>query len=231
MYEYGDIGEVRGRLPDFQIDCDHVAMLCIDMQYWFASSDTGYGIRAQAGQSRGRFPYYFDRLATQVIPNNVRLLESFRSLGLPRFLVRVATRTRDSADTSWRYKQWGLLVPPDAHECQILEELGPKPGDIVLDKTTSSVFLSTNLDFVLRNIGITSLVITGVSTNGCVESSTRTAGDLGYKSYLIADATATYTPELHEESLSDMDHNFAIVKSTEEVLGELKARQSMGGAD
>lgn len=109
--------------------------------------------------------------------------------------------------------------------------------DLVVEKTTSGVFNSTNVDQVLRNLSVTSLMITGGATYGCVETGTRGAGDLGYLTYLLEDATTTYTQQLHDAAISDMDHNFALVKTTSEVPAELEhaygisaqATQSLGG--
>jgi nicotinamidase-related amidase len=215
------IVDIRGRLPEFTVDRDHLALVCIDMQYLDASPDHGYGAKARAAGTFASLEYYFATLDATVIPNIQRLIAAARQNEVPVVYVRVASRLPDAADTSWRYKQFGLLAPPGSKEREILDELAPAAGDVIVDKTTSGMFNSTNIDQIFRNMGVNSLIITGVATNGCVETSTRGAGDLGYRSYLVSDATATYTPESHAESLRDMDHNFAIVKTTEQVLGEI----------
>jgi nicotinamidase-related amidase len=215
--------DLRGRLPDFKVDPDRLALLVIDMQYIDASPDYGYGANAKRQGTFDTMTYYFERLDKLVIPNIQRLLEFSRGAGIQVVYVRVGCRNEDGSDTSWRYKQFNLFAPPGSKEREILEELAPQPGDMIVEKTTSGVFNSTNLDQVLRNMGITSLIVTGVATNGCVETSTRGAGDLGYLTYLVDDATATYTQQLHDEAISDMDHNFALVKQTQEVIDELEA--------
>jgi ureidoacrylate peracid hydrolase len=129
----------------------------------------------------------------------------------------------DSSDTSWRYKAMNILVPPDSKDAEIVEELAPLPGEVILDKTTSNLFLSTNADFLLRNMGVDTLIMTGVVTNNCVESTTRGAGDLGYRVLLVGDACAAWTQEGHDHSLKHMHRNFAILKTTDQVLEEISA--------
>ena len=83
--------------------------------------------------------------------------------------------------------------------------------------------MSTNADFVLRNMGIDTLIMTGVVTNNCVESTTRGAGDLGYKVLLVGDACAAWTQDGHDHCLKHLHRNFAIVKTTDEIMGEIGA--------
>lgn len=220
--------DLRGRLPDFMLDWQHTALLIVDMQYMDAHPDHGYGLKAKEEGTFKTLEYYFDRLAKVVIPNIAHLAEHFRALSHPVVYVRIGSRRTDGADTSWRYRQFNLLAPPGSKEREILAEIAPKPLDIVIEKTTSGAFNSTNLDQVLRNIQISSLVICGVATNGCVETTVRGAGDLGYMAYLVDDGCAAFKPELHEESIRDMDHNFAIVKSTEEISREMLGDTAVG---
>jgi nicotinamidase-related amidase len=70
-------------------------------------------------------------------------------------------------------------------------------------------------------MGIDTLIMTGVVTNNCVESSTRNAGDLGYRVLLVEDATAAWTKEGHDATIKHLDRNFAIVKSTRQILAEI----------
>lgn len=220
--------DLRGRLPDFTLDWQHAALLIVDMQYIDAHPDYGYGLKAREAGTFKTLEYYFERLAKVVIPNIENLAERFRELGQPVVYVRIGSRRADGADTSWRYRQFNLLAPPGSKEREILAEIAPKPLDLVIEKTTSGAFNSTNLDQVLRNMQITSLVICGVATNGCVETSVRGAGDLGYLVYLVDDGCAAFKAELHEESIRDMDHNFGIVKSTGEITREMLGQAAVG---
>jgi ureidoacrylate peracid hydrolase len=220
--EFGGVVDVvGGGLPDSKVTAASTALMIIDMQYVDAHRD--YGIGA-AGQRRGwteAMEYYFGRLETLTIPNIRRILEACRAGSIPVVHVRVMNLAGDSSDTSWRYKMMGILVPPGSKDAEFIEELAPVEGEVVLSKTTSNVFMSTNADFVLRNMGIDTLIMTGVVTNNCVESSTRGAGDLGYRVLLVGNACAAWTQEGHDYALRHLDRNFALVKTTGEVLGEI----------
>jgi len=72
---------------------------------------------------------------------------------------------------------------------------------MIFRKTSSSVFISTNIDYVLRNLGARSLIIAGLMSDQCVESAVRDACDLGYLVTLVADGCTTVSAERHEQSL------------------------------
>jgi ureidoacrylate peracid hydrolase len=212
---------VGGGLPDSKVTAGSTALMIIDMQYVDAHRDFGIGAAGQRNGWTDAMEYYFGRLETLAIPNIRRILDSCRDGGLPVVHVRVMNLAGDSSDTSWRYKMMGISVPPDSKDAEIIEELAPLPGEVVLSKTTSNLFLSTNADFLLRNMGIDTLIVTGVVTNNCVESTTRGAGDLGYRALLVGDACAAWTQDGHDHCLRHLHKNFAIVKTTEEILDEI----------
>ena len=197
------------------------ALMIIDMQYVDAHRDYGIGAAGQRHGWTEAMEYYFGRLETLTIPNIRRILEACRAGSIPVVHVRVMNLAGDSSDTSWRYKMMGILVPPGSKDAEFIEELAPVEGEVVLSKTTSNVFMSTNADFVLRNMGIDTLIMTGVVTNNCVESTTRGAGDLGYRVLLVGNACAAWTQEGNDYALRHLDRNFALVKTTDEVLDEI----------
>jgi ureidoacrylate peracid hydrolase len=222
--EFSGVADVvGGGLPESAVTAASTALMIIDMQYVDAHRDYGIGAAGQRHGWTDEMEYYFSRLESETIPNIGRILDACREGGLPVIHVRVMNLAADSSDTSWRYKVMGILVPPGSKDAEIIEELAPLPGEIVLSKTTSNTFLSTNADFVLRNMGIDTIIMTGVVTNNCVESSTRNAADLGYRVLLVDDACAAWTQEGHDYCLRHLDHNFAIVKTTDEVLEEIAA--------
>jgi nicotinamidase-related amidase len=101
---------------------------------------------------------------------------------------------------------------------QIIEELAPLPGELVLSKSCSGVFAGTNLDFMLRRLGIANLIIGGVVTNGCVEHAVIHGHDLGYATVLIGDGCAALTDEIHENTLERLEHRRAHVLTTDAIL-------------
>jgi nicotinamidase-related amidase len=83
----------------------------------------------------------------------------------------------------------------------IVDELAPAPGEIVLDKPGKGSFCATDLDLILRNLGIQSLIVTGVTTEVCVHTTVREANDRGYECLVLEDCCGSYFPEFHEVAL------------------------------
>jgi len=83
----------------------------------------------------------------------------------------------------------------------IVGEVAPAPGEIVLDKPGKGSFHATDLDLILRNHGISCLVVCGVTTEVCVHTSVREANDRGYECLVLSDCVASYFPEFHEVGL------------------------------
>ena len=127
----------------------------------------------------------------------------------------------DGSDQTWRHRSFGLVCTLDSKDAQFLDEVAPQEGDIVLNKTGSSVFNSTNVEHLLHNMGITTLVVSGIFTNSCVEGTTRDAGDRDFRVLLAEDGCAAMSAVGHRNALDYLDANFCHVKSTEEILALL----------
>lgn len=194
-----------------------VALLCIDIQYLDAARGEGCFANINGGLER-QLDYYFDRLETAVLGNIRRLQDRFRQAGLEVIHTHIQCLTADGRDRSLEHKRIGLFAPPGSKEAEILPQVAPHSGEIVIPKTASGVFNCTNLNYVLHNLGITQLVVVGVFTNECVESTVRAAADLGYLAYVPDDATATVHPDLHADALNAMRHTYACITSTAELL-------------
>ena len=104
---------------------------------------------------------------------------------------------------------------------EIAEPLRPIEGEIVVSKTTSGVFNSTNIETILNNVGIENLIIGGVITGNCVETAVRDASDRNFKVYLVEDCCASPSKAAHDFSIAHMHKNDALVKNTSEVLEEI----------
>lgn len=200
------------------------ALLCIDMQYLDAVR--GYGVFADV-EASGVPPeaeeYYFDRLEQIVLPNVRRLQDAFRAADLEVIHTRIQSLTRDGRDRSPGHKRLGLHAAPGSKEAQFVELVAPEPDEIVIDKTASGVFNATNLSYVLRNLGINALFVTGVYSNECVSTAIRDACDLGFYVTLVSDGCATVTPELQEATITTMKDRYARVLSAEEAIAEVEA--------
>lgn len=212
-----------GNLSAPKLERETTALLCVDIQYVDAHPDYGLGAKAKELGLAHHLDYYWDRVENAVIPNVRRLQDVARSKGIEIVHIRVATSTADGRDSTLRYKSIGMRTPRDTKEAQFLEAVAPQGDEVVISKVTSSAFNSTNIDRLLRNIGIRNVIVTGVVTNGCVESTTRSAAELDYGTIVVEDATAAMAPQLHEHSLLSMSYKDAAICSTDAVIELLEA--------
>jgi nicotinamidase-related amidase len=117
---------------------------------------------------------------------------------------------------------FGIFVPKGLPEGQPIAEIGVRDNEIVLPKSSSGVFNSTNIDYVLRNLGIRYLIVAGVVTDQCVDMAVRDAADRGYLVSVPGDACATYTQERHDNALKAYG-GYCWVTDTNTVVARIKA--------
>lgn len=199
------------------------ALLIIDIQYLDAAP--GYGVFADAeksGVAAEAQEYYFKRLDHIVLPNVRKLQDRFRDARLEVIHTRIMSMTQDGRERSAGHKRLGLHAPAGSKEAEFLPEVAPKGDEIIINKTASGVFNATNIEYILRNMGITGLFVCGVYTNECVSTTVRDACDRGFYTTLINDACATVTPQLHNATIETVRDRYARVLSTEEALKEIK---------
>jgi nicotinamidase-related amidase len=102
---------------------------------------------------------------------------------------------------------------------QVIDELAPAPGERIVRKHRYSGFAGTDLDLILRSSGYATVVIAGVSTNVCVESTARDAFSLDYYVVIPEDACASWSRPLHEASIESAGHRYATVTSVDAIAG------------
>jgi ureidoacrylate peracid hydrolase len=203
---------------------ERTALLFIDVQNYNACPDGGIyqaaGLTAE--QAADKFGYFFQRLDKVVVPNMQHLQNSCRESGIEVMYTIIENLTIDGRDRSLDYKITGFNVPKGSRDAGVLDAIRPAGDEIIFPKTSSSVFLSTNLDYVLRNLGVDFLVMSGLITDHCISSAVRDACDLGYLVTLITDACASYSAERHDTSL-DHIKGYCRQRTTDEFLQELRA--------
>lgn len=205
-----------------RLEAHVTALLVIDVQYLDAAP--GHGVFADAevsGVSLQAQAYYFDTLRQTVLPNIVRLQEVFRRHRLEVIHTRIMSLTPDGRDRSSGHKRLGLHAAPGSLEAEFLPEVAPAPGEIVISKTASGVFTSTNIEYVLRNLGIRALYVAGVYTNECVSTAVRDGSDLGFHMTLVQDACTTVTPELQAATVRTLRDRYARVMRTKAAVAEI----------
>jgi ureidoacrylate peracid hydrolase len=200
----------------------HAALLFIDVQNFGADRRGGEFKGLSDAEIDARYGYYFGRLQEVALPNMQRLQAAFRRAGIEVMYAVIESLTADGRDRSLDYKITGFHVPKGSWDAKVLDAIAPAGDEIVLPKTSSSVFISTNIDYVLRNLGVRQLVIAGLLTDQCVESAVRDACDLGYLVTLVTDACATLSEVRHDGTLSAIK-GYCRQRTTDELLTELAA--------
>ena len=159
---------------------------------------------------------YFRTMVEPIVENLLALVEIGRGKGVKIFFTRHGHSNPDK-DGGMLGKWWGDLIEYGSPEWELLGELNPSEKEPVIDKNRYSAFFNTGLDDRLRGLGIEDLIICGVMTNCCCETTARDAFVRDYRVFFVADATATANRELHLASLKNLAFGFAHIVNTEQI--------------
>lgn len=172
--------EIRKRNPDPKTS----ALLVIDMQNYFSS------------------------MAQPILPNVLSTIHLCRRASIPVIFTR---HSHKSSDDYGMLGEWwnGDLVIDGTVEAELMSELDRRPDDVVVEKTVYSAFANTGLEKLLRERGLEEVIVTGVMTNLCCETTAREAFVRRFRVFFSADATATSDEELHEATLKNLAYGFA----------------------
>lgn len=196
------------------IDLRRTAIISVDMQNADCSATQR---RSTAVDAKHR--YFHERLETLAIPNQQRIHKAARACGMENIYVIVESLTRDGRDRGIDHKASFINNPRGSWEAQVIDEVAPGEDDIIIRKTASGPFGTTNLDYVLRNMGFDSIVVFGILTDQCVENTVRAAADHGYLVTLVTDACATYSPE-RQDACEQAIRGYCRQRTTGQLLAE-----------
>jgi Amidases related to nicotinamidase len=210
---------------EIPLDPKASALLFIDVQNFSVRRDGGEFKDVPDSEIETKYAYYFDRLKSLAIPNMQRLQKAFRDAGIEVLYTTIESLTKDGRDRSLDYKITGFNVPKGSWDGKVIDEIAPGDDEIVLPKSSSSVFVSTHIDYLLRNLGVKQIVLCGLLTDQCVESAVRDACDLGYLVTLVPDACATYTQERHDTSLRAIK-GYCRQVSTDGLIEEISSQRT-----
>lgn len=210
-----------------QLDSARTVLLVIDMQRYFVRPNYPFSQLMEAlvhGSTAG----YFERVEKRVVPNVRRLLDGFRRRQMPVFFTATGCCRPDGRDlTRWLkdFDQLGLAVlgkrvwpPAGDPSWEVDESVAPLQHEVVLNKTSSSPLSSARLDQTLHNLGIDSLVVTGLTTDVCVTQTARETADRGFQVVVAEDACTTLSEEMHRGALLAFQIAFGRVRTTNEIL-------------
>lgn len=199
--------------PQETLDPAHCALLIVDMQKDFCTP--GFGAE-QAGRDL--------TMARGVIPEIAGLLADARAAGVVVAHVGFSTAPDHLSDSGSWLAQRRRATASSESLCitgtegeEFIDELSPLPGEYTIRKRRYSAFTGTDLDLLLRARRIDTVIVTGVSTNACVETTARAAFELGYYVVVPTDCCGSWDRALHEATLANMRHRFGITPTRHEI--------------
>ena len=176
-------------------------LLIIDVQN-FCSSKNGGEYKDMPPEELKHHDFFFEEMEKNVLPNIKKIQTAFRDKDMEVMFTVIESLTLDGRDRGLDYKITGFNIPKGSWDAKVAPEIKPLADEIVISKTSSSVFNSTNIDYILRNLNCRHLVICGILADQCVESAVRDACDMNYLVTLVPDACTTLTQTRHDYSLS-----------------------------
>ncbi|MHB8071498.1 MAG: cysteine hydrolase family protein [Candidatus Cryosericum sp.] len=198
---------------------EKTALLIIDVQKHYQNMAVEL---KNAGNS-----YLYDRLNEMVIPNAKRLLNFFRDQQMVVTFAAIGNQRADGRDRSptqarpgWNY----TLLKIGSTNQEVVDDLKPRDGEVVVYKTTDSAVNGTQYGHILRWMGIEHVVVAGVFTDQCVASTVRDLSDWGYTIFLAEDATSALNADIQVWETRIMNQIYCKVVSTEEVIQDLAAQ-------
>jgi len=165
-------------------------------------------------------PYWGKRNNPKAEENIAKLLEVWRAMELPVWHVQHMSLEAQSP------------LKPGKPGCEIMEFAKPVGDEPVFQKNVNSAFIGTNLETCLRENQFETLVVAGFTSDHCVSTTTRMAGNLGFDTFVVADATATFdrvgydgtvydADQVHSVSLASLNNEFATVLTTWDIMQKL----------
>lgn len=185
---------------------DTPAVVVVDMTEEFTSSDYAAG-RSDTGE--------------RAVAANARLLDAARDAEVPVFFTRPCAAEPDGFLGATKKKKSARSEREREEANEIHPELVPVEGEILIDKPRASAFFQTELSLFLRHHGVDTVLVTGMTTSGCVRASVVDAHSWGFRTIIPEECTADRSVISHEVNLFDMDMKYADVTPVDDVIDRL----------
>lgn len=214
-------------------DRESTALVMIDVQYSDAAAGHGW-VKACDAVEPGSMDYYVNRLERTAIPAMRKLLDAFRNTERQIIHLAIGSGYQDLRDCPQRFREWTRRLEHASGiddlwwtgnpDYAFREEVAPLGGETVIRKTTQGAFNGSEIQNVLDRMGIKNLVLAGVVTSCCVETTARDAADRGFGCILVSDACADCDQQLHDAALKNFGLYFGRVAQTaDDVIAAIKA--------
>lgn len=196
------------------------AILVIDVQNTYLKRPDRSSLSPHDQAQYDLWTPFHARMNTQVIPRTAALLASARAAGIECLFARIACHTDDGRDRSLSQKLPGwnnLLLPKRDLPGQMVTQLQPVGDEIEVTKTTDSALTGTNLRLILHNLGIKTVICTGIFTDQCVSSTVRSLADESFAVIVLEDLCAAGTEALHHKELEIINMIYCHVMSSDDL--------------
>jgi nicotinamidase-related amidase len=201
-----DRNNVEHPARDRRLDPARTAVLVVDAQMSEYTQD-----------KRAEKPAYVEAIDSRAIPSIRKLIAALRPLGVEIIYTVIESLTKNGRDRSLDHKLSDIHVPKGSPLAKMIPGIEPEDDDIVLPKSSSGVFNSTNITYVLRNLGVENVIVVGFITDQCVDMAVRDGADLGFYMICAADGCATYSQQRHEAALTAFG-GYCLVQTADEVI-------------
>ena len=162
---------------------------------------------------------YFLPVLSPIVGNILSLIEACRSKGIKIIYTRHGQNSEE--DGGMLLKWWGEVIINGTAKWDLIKAINPHDNEPVIDKNRYSAFTGTSLDETLKYRKIEDLIITGVLTNCCCETTARDAFVRDYRVFFVSDATATVSEDLHLASLKNLAFGFAHIMDTKTLCSSI----------
>jgi len=213
---------------------EHVALVVVDMQRYFVRPDHAFTQTWEAIHP-GCSSDYFDRMRKTVLPNCTRLIKHFRTRNAPIVFTAFGSLREDGLDLPlWARddnrlarKTVGQPMYPSISDAsaEVDDALGRKATDLILPKTTCGACASSNLDAILKRLGVRTVVVCGVATDVCVIGTARELADRDFHVIVAEDGCYCYAFERHHAALSNFAMIFGQVRSSDYIVDKSTERR------
>jgi isochorismate hydrolase len=202
------IGQYSYNIEDWKFIPSSSALLVIDMQDYFLSESS----------------HAFIAASKAIIPNVKRLITAYREADRPVIFTRHSLLENEEPGIMGRW--WADVIKEESELSQISSYLAPLSSEAVIRKTRYNAFYKTELEEILKKEKIKSVIITGVMTHLCCETTAREAFTRDFEVFFVVDATATQNEELHLSTLRTLSHGFAVPVISEQILLEIQGSKT-----
>ncbi len=206
------------------------ALIIVDMQKYQVKKEFG-AYKAANSITPGILDFFIEDVERKLIPNLRILINFCRKVEIPIIFTKFSSFMPDGSDLSrgkkglnkLAQKITGEVIFPHVsyHGSDIIDELKPINGDFILQKNTSGTFTSTRLEYFLKNMGVETVLVTGVLTNFCVYATAREASDHGFGTFIVEDCCSSWSPEFHKSILKTFGTMFGFVLTHDKVIKKI----------